>query len=99
MHYIITAFDKENSLDLRMSVRPDHLAYAQEKGITVLGGPLLTEGDDPKPRGSMIIVEVNSKEEAEDFAANDPYNKAGLFEKVSVRRWMGAIGPWLPSVD
>ncbi|MBT5765486.1 YciI family protein [Emcibacteraceae bacterium] len=99
MHYIITAFDKDNSLDLRMSVRPDHLAYAQEKGITVLGGPLLTEGDDPKPRGSMIIVEVNNKEEAEDFAANDPYNKAGLFEKVSVRRWMGAIGPWLPSGD
>lgn len=99
MYYIITAFDKDNSLDLRMSVRPDHLAYAQEKGITVLGGPLLTEGDDPKPRGSMIIVEVNSKEEAEDFAANDPYNKAGLFEKVSVRRWMGAIGPWLPSGD
>lgn len=99
MHYIITAFDKDNSLDLRMSVRPDHLAYAQEKGITVLGGPLLTEGDDPKPRGSMIIVEVDNKEEAEDFAANDPYNKAGLFEKVSVRRWMGAIGPWLPSGD
>lgn len=99
MHYIITAFDKENSLDLRMSVRPDHLAYAQEKGITVLGGPLLTEGDDPKPRGSMIIVEVDSREEAEDFAANDPYNKAGLFEKVSIRRWMGAIGPWLPSGD
>jgi uncharacterized protein YciI len=99
MHYIITAFDKDNSLDLRMSVRPNHLAYAQEKGITVLGGPLLTEGDDPKPRGSMIIVEVNNKEEAEDFAANDPYNKAGLFEKVSVRRWMGAIGPWLPSGD
>jgi uncharacterized protein YciI len=99
MHYIITAFDKDNSLDLRMSVRPDHLAYAQEKGITVLGGPLLTEGDDPKPRGSMIIVEVNNKEEAEGFAANDPYNKAGLFEKVSVRRWMGAIGPWLPSGD
>jgi uncharacterized protein YciI len=47
----------------------------------------------------MIIVEVSSREEAEDFAANDPYNKADLFEKVSVRRWMGAIGPWLPSGD
>ncbi len=99
MHYIITAFDKENSLDLRMSVRPDHLAYAAEKGITVLAGPLLTEGDDPKPKGSMIIVEVDSREEAEDFAKNDPYNKAGLFDKVTVRRWMGAIGPWLPASD
>ena len=99
MHYIITAFDKDNSLDLRMSVRPDHLAYAKEKGITVLGGPLLSECDDPKPRGSMIIVEVNSREEAEEFAANDPYNKAGLFEKVTIRHWLGAIGPWLPSSD
>jgi len=97
MHYIITAFDKENSLDLRMSVRPDHLAYANEKGIVVLAGPLLSEGDDPKPRGSMLIVEVESRQEAEDFAANDPYNKAGLFDKVTVRHWIGALGPWLPS--
>lgn len=99
MHYIITAFDKPGSLDLRMSVRPDHLAYANEMGITVLGGPMLTEGDDPKPKGSMLIVEVDSREQAEEFAKNDPYNKAGLFEKVTIRRWMGAVGPWLPSGD
>ena len=99
MHYIITAFDKPNSLDLRMSVRPDHLAYASGIGITVLGGPLLTEGDDPKPKGSMLIVEVDSREQAEEFAKNDPYNKAGLFDKVTVRRWMGTAGPWLPSGD
>ncbi len=99
MQYIITAFDKENSLDLRMSVRPDHLAYANEMGITLLGGPLLTEGDDPKPRGSMLIVEVDSKEQAEEFAKNDPYNKAGLFEKVTIRRWTGVLGPWLPAGD
>ena len=35
----------------------------------------------------------------EEFAKNDPYNKAGLFEKVTIRRWMGAIGPWLPGSD
>ncbi len=99
MHYIITAFDKDNSLDLRMSVRPDHLAYANEMGITVLGGPLLTEGDDPKPRGSMLIVEVESREQAEEFAKNDPYNKAGLFDKVIIRRWTPVLGPWLPSGD
>ncbi|MDG1005082.1 MAG: YciI family protein [Emcibacteraceae bacterium] len=96
MYYIITAFDKENSLELRMSVRSDHLAYAEEKGITVLAGPLLTEMDDPKPRGSMLIVEVESRGQAEEFAANDPYNKAGLFEKITIHRWMGALGPWLP---
>ena len=52
--------------------------------------------DDPKPRGSMLIVEVESRGQAEEFAANDPYNKAGLFEKITIHRWMGALGPWLP---
>lgn len=99
MHYIITAFDKENSLDLRMSVRPDHLAYANEKGVTLIAGPLLTDGDDPKPRGSMIIIEADSKRAAEEYAANDPYAKAGLFDKVTVRPWMAALGSWLPTGD
>lgn len=99
MLYIITAFDKENSLDLRMENRPAHLDYAKEKGVVVLGGPLLTEEDEPKPRGSMLIVDVENRAAAEEFAANDPYNKAGLFEKVTIRRWMGAVGPWLPSSD
>lgn len=99
MHFIITAFDKENSLDLRMSVRPDHLAYAVDNGITLIAGPLLTEDDDPKPRGSMIIIEAESKQAAEEYAANDPYAKAGLFDKVSVRPWRAALGSWLPSGD
>lgn len=99
MTYIIMAFDKENSLELRMSVRADHLAYAQAKGNVLLAGPLLTEGDDPKPRGSMLIVDVEKREDAEAFAENDPYNVAGLFDKVVIRRWMGALGPWLPKND
>lgn len=99
MTYIVMAFDKENSLELRMSVRADHLAYAKGAGVVLLAGPLLTEGDDPKPRGSMLIVDVQSREEAEAFAENDPYNVAGLFDKVVIRRWKGALGPWLPKND
>lgn len=96
MHFIITAFDKENSLDLRMSVRQDHLAYANEHDVTLIAGPLLTAGDDPKPRGSMIIIEAVDKAAAQEYAANDPYAKAGLFDKVTVRPWKAAIGSWLP---
>ena len=79
-----------------MVLRAEHLTYAEEKVITVHAGPRLTEMDDPKPRGSMLIVEVESRGQAEEFAANDPYNKAGLFEKITIHRWMGALGPWLP---
>lgn len=99
MHFVITAFDKENSLDLRMSTRAKHLEYAKENNCTVIGGPLLTEGDDPKPKGSVIIIEVDNLAAAKKYAENDPYALAGLFEKVSVRPWAAAIGKWLPKGD
>ena len=41
--------------------------------------------------GSLVIVE-GSREVAEDFAANDPYAKAGLFESVTITEWKRVIG-------
>ena len=95
MHFIITAFDKDNSLDLRMATRDAHLAYAKEKDRTVIAGALLT--DEGKPKGSMIIIEATDQAEAEAYAGNDPYAKAGLFDKVTVRAWTPALGKWLPA--
>jgi len=99
MQFVVTAFDKENSLDLRMGTREAHLAYLNEVGVVLIAGPLLTEDETPKPRGSVLIIEVADRAAAEAFAANDPYAKAGLFDKVTIRRWLGAVGSWLPSSD
>jgi uncharacterized protein len=95
MHFIITAFDKDNSLELRMATRGDHLAYAKKHGRTMIAGPFLN--DDAKPKGSMIIIEASDQADAEDYARNDPYAKAGLFDKVTVRAWTPALGRWLPA--
>jgi uncharacterized protein YciI len=51
--------------------------------IVKAAGPLLD--DDEKPCGSLIILELDSKKEAEDIAAQDPYANAGLFEKVDIK--------------
>jgi uncharacterized protein len=34
--------------------------------------------------GSLLVMEFADKQAAEDFAANDPYAKAGLFHSVSI---------------
>ncbi|MBL4800910.1 MAG: hypothetical protein JKY45_03380 [Emcibacter sp.] len=99
MHFIILAEDKADSLQLRMDNRPAHLDYAQKQGCVVLAGPLLTEGDAPKPRGSMLIIEVADRAAAEAFAAGDPYAVAGLFAKVDIHPWMPALGPWMPDAE
>ena len=96
MHFIIVAHDKPKSLDIRMENRPAHLEYAKAKGCVVLAGPLLTDGEEPKPKGSLLIIDVADRETAEEFAAHDPYAVAGLFADVTITPWMPALGPWIP---
>ena len=96
MYFIILAQDKPNCLDIRMENRPAHLDYAIKQGCVVLAGPQLDDSDDPKPCGSMLIIDVADRAAAEKFANDDPYALAGLFEKVEIKPWMPALGPWKP---
>ncbi len=96
MYFIILAEDKADSLQRRMDNRPSHLDYAAAQGCVVLAGPLLSEGDDPKPRGSLLIIDVADRAAAEAFAAGDPYAQAGLFAKLDIKPWLPALGPWKP---
>jgi len=92
MLFAITSLDKPNSKELRMATREKHLAYGKDSAVggqLRLGGPFLdTSGN---MIGSFIILEADSLEAAESWAANDPYMKAGLFESSIVRPWRSTI--------
>jgi len=82
--YVISWTDKPDSLPLRMATREAHLAYAKTLGERVkLGGPFLDEAG--QMAGSLIIIEADSLDEARALHAEDPYAKAGLFERSDVR--------------
>jgi uncharacterized protein YciI len=82
--YVISWTDKLDSLPLRMATREAHLAYAKTLGDRVkLGGPFLDEAG--QMAGSLIIIEADSLDEAKALHAEDPYAKAGLFERSDVR--------------
>jgi len=42
--------------------------------------------------GSLLVIEVADRAEAERLAENDPYRKAGLFERVEIRAWKWLLG-------
>ena len=86
MLYIIHAFDKPDHLQTRMDNRPAHVAYLKSFGEKLQSaGPTLDAAE--KMNGSLVILELADIAEAEAFAANDPYAKAGLFEKVTIQPW------------
>ena len=86
MLYALICTDKPGSVDLRMNVRPDHLAFLQGLGDRLkAGGPFLDE--DGKPCGSLVVIEADSKAAAQAIADDDPYARAGLFKSVEIRAW------------
>lgn len=78
-------FDKPNSFDLRMKTRPEHLGWI-ETAITKFkfAGPILSD-DGQTLLGSVIIAEFDSLEQSRALQKEDPYQKAGLFERVVVQ--------------
>lgn len=86
----LMAHDKPGALEVRMDNRAAHLAYIEETGIVQQAGPLL-DGEG-QMCGSLIILDAKDIAAAEDWAANDPYARAGLFERVSIIEWKRVIG-------
>ena len=92
MLYAFISEDVTDSLALRKSARPDHLARLQalkDAGRLVLAGPHpLIDSDNPGDAGfsgSLIVAEFPSLQDAEAWAAADPYVAAGVYQKVIVK--------------
>ena len=75
---------------MRKANRDAHLAHIASSGVVEMAGPFLN--DKGEMSGSLVILEVASKAEAEAWAAADPYAKAGLFAKVRIEEWKKVIG-------
>ncbi len=87
MHFVIYCLDKPDHLQVRMDNRPAHVEYLKAHADKIVAaGPMLTD-DGEDMTGSTLLMEFNDRAEAEDWAANDPYAKAGLFASVDIRAW------------
>lgn len=96
MLWAIHAEDKPGSMSLRQATRASHLDYVSAFPIRI-GGPLLD--DSGEMCGSLILVDLPDRAAVDDFVAADPYNQAGLFERVSVHLWRQTVGAPPTSVD
>lgn len=86
----LIARDKPGALQTRLDTRAAHLAYIEETGVVTQAGPLLDDADSMI--GSLVILDVDDMAAAKDWAANDPYAQAGLFESVELIPWKKVIG-------
>jgi uncharacterized protein YciI len=84
MLFICYNLDKPNSAHLRVKLRDAHFEYLHKQDDKlVLAGAMIAE--DGKTRtGSVFIINVKSKAEAEAFSSAEPFRKGGLFQSTQI---------------
>jgi uncharacterized protein YciI len=92
MFYAIISQDRANSLDKRLAARPAHLErlnQLKDEGRLLIAGPHpAIDSEDPGPAGfsgSLVVAEFASLQQAEQWAADDPYIQADVYESVTVK--------------
>jgi len=95
MLYAIISEDVPDSLSRRKVARPDHIARLermQAQGRIIVGGPLpAIDSEDPGEAGftgSLLVAEFDSLDEAESWAQDDPYVKAGVYASSVVKPFL-----------
>ena len=85
MQFVIRAYDGEGMLDKRMEVRPRHFEGMERmKEHTLCAGGMLDE--DGKMIGSLLVMEFQTREELNEYLANEPYVVENVWERIEVER-------------
>lgn len=90
MRVALICKDKPGALQTRLDNRAAHLAHIEATGVVELAGPFLDEAG--QMTGSLVVLNVDSLQAARDWAAADPYAKAGLFDSVTITEWKKVVG-------
>jgi uncharacterized protein len=93
MPWMIVSEDAPDGAAIRAdrTVMDAHWAYELSIKHTILCAGSLRTDDGVTPIGSLLVLDVDTREEAMAIINADPATKAGLRGKITVTRWNKAI--------
>ena len=93
MPWMIVSDDAPDGAAIRRNraVMDAHWAYEQSIKDKILAAGSLRSDDGVTPIGSLLLLDVATREEAMAIINADPATKAGLRGKMTVKRWNRAI--------
>ena len=87
MQFVIHCHDKPDGEARRAPLRiAHHERLNAHANITVVRGPLLSD-DGSRMVGSLLILDVANKAQAEAFWAGGPFVRAGVYDWWTIERW------------
>ena len=87
MPYVIMFFDDPGVADRKREIRPIHIEYVTANAHRIITSGGFFPDDDDFPNGGLVVLDVETRAEAEDYIQNDPFYKNGMFSTYTVKRW------------
>lgn|GEM_PF-461744 len=88
--YVMFAEDVDDSEPLRAPLREAHIRRRAElaaQGRVVVSGPLWAQDSGAGDYcGSLLVAQFDSLAQAQAWADDDPYARAGVYRRMRVRR-------------
>lgn len=93
MAWLIVSNDSENGPAIRAdkAVMDAHWQYELSIKHCVIAAGSLRSDDGVTPTGSLLILDVATREKAQALIDADPATRAGLRGEISIRYWNTAI--------
>ncbi|MGH2360915.1 MAG: YciI family protein [bacterium] len=89
--WVIIAWDRAGQAGARAANIAAQKAYARALGERLVGYGHIVSGDASETLATTLFVQLDDRAAAEAFVANDPLNRAGVYERTDIRRWSNSF--------
>ena len=89
--WAIYCWDKPGMSEARRALLPEQKRYVKNFGERVIGYGHFVSDDGRDTLGTSFFMQLDARAAADKFIADEPLNKAGLYQRVEVHRWSNSF--------
>ncbi|EZQ01352.1 MULTISPECIES: YciI family protein [unclassified Acinetobacter] len=94
--FVVTCTDQEGTVEKRLATRPQHLARLEklaEEGRVIVAGAMPKDRNNPQAGfyGSTLILDFESREALDEWLADEPFLKEGIYASIDVKPFNKAL--------
>ena len=89
--WAIYCWDKPGMAETRRGLVQDQKSYVKNFGERVIGYGHFVSDDGRDMLGTSFFMQLDDRAAADKFVAEEPLNKAGVYQRVEIHRWSNSF--------
>ena len=90
--WALYCWDKPGMASTRRARLVEQMSYVKNLGERVIGYGHFVSDDGRDTLGTSFFVQLDDRAAADTFVADEPMNKAGVYQHVEIHRWSNSFG-------